>query len=205
MECRITAISKWGEFLMTDYLVTDTELTSIADAIRTKGGTSANLSFPTEFVSAINAIETGGGGLEYEEGIYTPTEDIARPTVAFENTHTKTPAIVVMSDVTGTADATTNSNYTFGFFDPFRLWGQGFPYTSTGFRYAIAVYGYRASSTNSISASTQIIQYDSDNQGSTYSSYSRYWVTATNFCPYSGSSSRYWRAGRTYKWIAIWK
>ena len=47
---------------MADYLVTDTELTSVANAIRTKGGTSANLSFPTEFVSAIDAIPTGGGG-----------------------------------------------------------------------------------------------------------------------------------------------
>lgn len=45
---------------MTDYLVTDTELTSVADAIRTKGGTSADLSFPTGFVSAINDISTGG-------------------------------------------------------------------------------------------------------------------------------------------------
>lgn len=47
---------------MADYLVTDTELTSIANAIRTKGGTSASLSFPTEFISAINSIPTGGGG-----------------------------------------------------------------------------------------------------------------------------------------------
>lgn len=47
---------------MADYLVTDTELTSVANAIRNKGGTSASLSFPTEFVSAINAIPTGGGG-----------------------------------------------------------------------------------------------------------------------------------------------
>ena len=45
---------------MADYLVTDTELTSVASAIRTKGGTSANLLFPTEFVSAIQNIPTGG-------------------------------------------------------------------------------------------------------------------------------------------------
>lgn len=44
----------------TDYIVTDTELTSVADAIRTKGGTSAALSFPSEFVSAIGAISSGG-------------------------------------------------------------------------------------------------------------------------------------------------
>ena len=43
---------------MADYLTTDTELTSIANAIRTKGGTSASLVYPTGFVSAINAIST---------------------------------------------------------------------------------------------------------------------------------------------------
>lgn len=47
---------------MADYLTTDTELTAIADAIRTKGGTSASLTYPNGFVSAINAIPTGGGG-----------------------------------------------------------------------------------------------------------------------------------------------
>ena len=43
------------------YLVTSTDLTSIADAIRTKGGTAASLTYPAGFVSAINAIPTGGG------------------------------------------------------------------------------------------------------------------------------------------------
>ena len=47
---------------MADYLTTDTELTSVANAIRTKGGTSAQLVYPTGFVSAIEAIPTGGGG-----------------------------------------------------------------------------------------------------------------------------------------------
>ena len=44
---------------MSDYLTTDTELTSIANAIRTKGGTSASLVYPTGFVSAIEAIPQG--------------------------------------------------------------------------------------------------------------------------------------------------
>lgn len=48
---------------MADYLTTDTELTSVANAIRTKGGTSAQLVYPTGFVSAIEAIPTGGGTL----------------------------------------------------------------------------------------------------------------------------------------------
>lgn len=44
---------------MADYLVTDTELTSVADAIRARGGTSASLAFPSGFVTAINNIPSG--------------------------------------------------------------------------------------------------------------------------------------------------
>lgn len=45
---------------MADYLVTDTELTDVADAIREKGGTSALLEWPDEYVDAIGAISGGG-------------------------------------------------------------------------------------------------------------------------------------------------
>lgn len=41
------------------YLTTDQELASVANAIRTKGGTSAALEYPSEFISAIGAIQTG--------------------------------------------------------------------------------------------------------------------------------------------------
>lgn len=43
------------------YTTDSDELTSIADAIRAKGGTSAALVYPTGFVSAINDISAGGG------------------------------------------------------------------------------------------------------------------------------------------------
>lgn len=46
---------------MANYLTTDTDLTAVADAIREKGGTSGQLAFPSGFVDAIDAIETGGG------------------------------------------------------------------------------------------------------------------------------------------------
>jgi hypothetical protein len=48
---------------MANYIVTDTELTSIADAIRAKGGTSATLSYPNGFVSAIGDISTGSASV----------------------------------------------------------------------------------------------------------------------------------------------
>lgn len=42
-----------GELLMTDYLVTDTDLTSVADAIRYNTGGTDPLEFPAEFISEI--------------------------------------------------------------------------------------------------------------------------------------------------------
>ena len=48
--------------------VNDNSLASVADAIRSKGGTSDTLVFPDGFVSAISAIQTGGGGGEVSTG-----------------------------------------------------------------------------------------------------------------------------------------
>lgn len=45
---------------LVDSTQLDADLTSIANAIRTKGGTSAQLSFPSGFVTAIGNISTGG-------------------------------------------------------------------------------------------------------------------------------------------------
>ena len=47
---------------MADYIVKDTELTSVANAIRTAGGTNSLLSFPNGFISAVNNI-SGSSGL----------------------------------------------------------------------------------------------------------------------------------------------
>lgn len=46
---------------LVDSAQLNADLTSVANAIRTKGGTSASLAFPTGFVSAINDISGGGG------------------------------------------------------------------------------------------------------------------------------------------------
>ena len=47
---------------MSNYLVNSTDLTSVADAIRAKSGGSSSLEFPTDFVSEIGSIPSGGGG-----------------------------------------------------------------------------------------------------------------------------------------------
>ena len=47
---------------LVDSTQLDADLTSVANAIRTKGGTSASLAFPAGFVQAIGDIPSGGGG-----------------------------------------------------------------------------------------------------------------------------------------------
>ena len=47
---------------MANYLVNDTQLTSVADAIRAKSGGNTGLAFPSGFISEIGNISSGGGG-----------------------------------------------------------------------------------------------------------------------------------------------
>lgn len=59
---------------MANYLVTDTELTNIANAIRSKTGGSSPLLYPTGFISAINGISTGTSAVLQSKTNITPTE-----------------------------------------------------------------------------------------------------------------------------------
>lgn len=52
---------------LVDSAQLNADLTTVANAIRTKGGTSAQLAFPSGFVSAVEAIPTGGGGLTADD------------------------------------------------------------------------------------------------------------------------------------------
>lgn len=45
---------------MADYLVQGTSLTTVADAIRERGGTTAPLSFPAGMAEAVRNIQSGG-------------------------------------------------------------------------------------------------------------------------------------------------
>lgn len=73
---------------MTDYIATSADLTTVADAIRTKGGTSAPLVFPNGFATAIDNIPTGTPTLETKSKTYTATEsqqtDQITPSVGYD-------------------------------------------------------------------------------------------------------------------------
>ena len=49
---------------MAEYLVTDSDMTKVADAIRAKGNTTDPLSFPDGMTAMINSIQSGGGGVD---------------------------------------------------------------------------------------------------------------------------------------------
>lgn len=69
---------------LVDSTQLDSDLTSVANAIRTKGGTSASLAFPTGFVDAIDAIETGGASAQTATGTFTGNDtQYARFTCTF--------------------------------------------------------------------------------------------------------------------------
>lgn len=226
---------------LVDSTQLDADLTSVANAIRTKGGTSASLTFPSDFVSAINAISggggstlisksitangtynatddsadgysqvtvnvpTGGGGLTFESGTYEPSADTSGEKILFANSHSEAPVCIMMVDATGTANTTTNTNMTFIWFDYYKLYRIGLPWSSSAFRYATAFYIYRASSATALTQGATHCAYNSDNAGSGAINYPRFWTDELGFTPNSASTSRYWRAGRTYKWIAIWR
>ena len=163
---------------------------------------SGKLFFDALGVLTQGTASGGGGGLVYEAGTYTPTEDVNRPTINFVNTHTEPPSFIEMvreeSEVYNPYE-----NYRFTYHDWWRLLGEAAS-TSTTVYYAEVRYQYVTSST-SLSASGIVLPNSSDNTTDSNSNYPRYWANESWFKPSSNSNSRYWKNGRTYKWIAIWK
>ena len=82
--------------MSVEYLVTDTDLISVANAIRAKGGTSERLSFPSGFNAAISAIET-----------MVPLQIVVSTKAGASCTATKG-----ATTVSGTADASGNCTLT---------------------------------------------------------------------------------------------
>ena len=148
----------------------------------------------------------GGGatGLVYETGTYTPESDIVQPTISFTNTHTNPPISIIFYDATGTEDLTTNTSWSFVWADYEQFGGATVSWSSTIVKYASMYSWYRGTSTTALSTVNASITYPYSNTDDSANTCYRYWVTASAFKPSSNSSSRYWRSGRTYKWIAIW-
>lgn len=83
-----------------DYKVTGSELTSVANSIRTKGGTSEPLTWPNGYVDAVGAIQAGGGGDLYPMTIraYKP-DNIAYYTATKQFSPSDTYAMTISAEV----------------------------------------------------------------------------------------------------------
>ena len=90
---------------LVDSTQLDSDLTSVANAIRTKGGTSAQLAFPSGFVSAIGNLPSGGGGnTPLVSGTITVTSSGGNRSFSVDLTKSVTKALFVIEP-----DATTKA------------------------------------------------------------------------------------------------
>ena len=169
-----------------------TPLTDAINALTTyandiTGKSDANL--PDAVRSLADGYGGGSGGLEYEEGMYTPSTDEI-PTISFVNSHSKAPDVIVFADVSSTASATGNTLTSFTYVNISAMFGSSLPYTASVSWAAFYAYTRMASNLNGASGAA---------------TYARGNVTASGFEPFAGTTAFICRQGQTYKWIAIWK
>lgn len=195
---------------VTNYASVDIAVPSVSPTLITKSitanGTYNASSDNADGYSSVTVNVSGGGGLVYETGIFVPSEDVAKPTISFTNPHTEPPMFAMMIDASATPTLETYTQYSFIYADWYRLAGTGFPYSDVSdLRYGVYRSDNRASSTTSTSYSTSLFYHNSDEHMDDDTSYPSYYVTSTEFMPSpSTTANKYWRAGRTYKWIAVW-
>ena len=148
--------------------------------------------------SVTGTFEGGGGGLVYETGTWTPSEDVASYWFSFTNTHTEPPFYYMVADSNGdyTDLASTNTFVAYNYFT--QVTGNAIYPSTDSTNYGYVVFRYKTS--GSLASLGHPISDTSDAN----SGYPRYWATETGVRAYTSSSSRYWRSGRTYKWIAVW-
>lgn len=179
---------------MADYICSDTDLTSIADAIRTKGGTSAELVFPAEFVSAIANIPSGSTfPYEHEVGEFTATSAQASTdtiTISYTGTHSEQPSAIFLWDTTDPTIWATNFIKCLMLFN-----GKGAnvkPDATSG-----TIWGFYATYVGSTNF-----------YGFTVSSGSFTQAQATNAFSATGMTAKINRAylsqDHVYRWISIW-
>lgn len=115
---------------LVDSTQLNTDLTSVANAIRAKSGGSGQLAFPADFVTAIADIPTGGGGSSVKYTRYTLTGDTTiKQFIDSINYEVETDtclyiAIRVSGDVAPSTGTYTVNNYRWSWVDGSRRTGD---------------------------------------------------------------------------------
>lgn len=154
--------------------------------------------------SPVTVNVSGGGGLVYETGTWTPSENVASYWISFNNTHSVAPFYYMIADVSASYNSANNANLLVTYSNMEQALGAPVNgYNETTKHYGIVVYQYRGS-TGSLSYGRINLVTSASDPTDANNSNSRYWTTETGFRIYTVSSSRHWLSTRTYKWIAVW-
>lgn len=146
----------------------------------------------------------GGGGLVYETGTFTPTEDIARPTIYFSGTHSKNPFFVGMFDMVDELDLSyTNVINAFSFVYPHILWGKAIAGNIYANKWGFVCSNTRDNNTGNAVNMTMLLV-NSERTSTNSNADVGYYVSPEWFKPRALYDTYKWKAGKTYQWIAIW-
>lgn len=172
--------------------------TALLDSIRATGGTSAPMT-AAQAKAAVEAIETGGSGLEYDMGTYTPASDtIANTSISVPHNLGSAPDFVVVwtdffEDGTN-LPASVASNFGYVFFRDLTSMLQGLTSSVTA------------------SANRTFANFWVGNGGDkltvnagTSRAYEPKLPTASVLYLHKMGSSSYWRGGATYHWFVAKK
>ena len=193
---------------VVDSVALDTQLTSIADAIRAKTGGTDSLVFPDGFSQAIAAIEAGVGsgsatilGRTYDCGTFISAENAGTYTLEAKEIPT---GAIYWTEEDWFADTTT-------------IWKiAGFSIYSdveNGYGCSINIYKYSASNTKTLSriypsgatpsgTTNSFLAPTNESSLSGNTVISRYKDTTKQF--WLGGSGAYFKAGVTYKYIIFY-
>lgn len=153
-------------------------------------------------MSIINAfLASGGGGLEYETGTFTPASDQVELSVNFSKTHT-TPPIAVLCLNVSNAKMPSGSNgiVLWDFIDSERIFGTAY-YSGTGaYKTYFAQFTSTSSSSSDFQGATQT--YGTSDTSQTGTSAARHYIREGSAT--LRTNGGYFRANVKYAWVAIW-
>lgn len=144
-------------------------------------------------------------GYEYETGEWVPSEDAYRGSIPFVNTHTKRPTIALVYMNESEYDDTLNVNFGSAFIgvedftNPLianadaSCYALNFPISRTSNASGLSTTGGKII-TNALSATYEDVTAD----------YQDFYTTKDGITPYTGATTRFWKANKHYKWVAIW-
>lgn len=152
----------------------------------------------------------GGGGstadFEYETGTWTTDENIANAIVSFSKTHEEPPTFFVFADGEDTYDSNVDIGVGCIYVSNYDFLGTGAtPKSSVSKSLKAFILCKYKSNATTYGNKTYEVLYPTSQSGSSAYDYARYWVNESYFKAYTGSDTKYWHTGRTYKWYAIWK